>query len=122
MPIDVRQIVKFSSDLRNGRNRLGKQVADVVRQQARAVETAAKSRVPVQTGALRNSIHVTTEGSGVGSSIAASVTTDLRYAQFVEYGTGRGPPQPFMGPALDAQTIPFYLAIEKAAVESLGGT
>ena len=48
------------------------------------VENAAKSKAPVGTGELRNSImHVLDS-----DAIACDVGTNLEYAPYVEYGTG----------------------------------
>lgn len=51
---------------------------------------AAKSRAPVATGALRNSISVRSDG------LTAAVYTDCPYAAAVEFGTSKRAPQPFM--------------------------
>jgi HK97 gp10 family phage protein len=121
MPIDASQMFAYSAELRTYPNRLGKRAADAVRQQAKAVEQAAKNNVPVRTGTLRNSIHTETTGGGSSGSISASVVTTEKYAGFVEFGDGRGPPQPFMGPALDSQEGQFYSAMEEVAADGLGG-
>lgn len=62
---------------------------------ARKVEAKAKSLAPKRTGALARSISTdeTENGSEVGPTV--------RYASFVEYGTWKDAPQPFMGPAAE---------------------
>lgn len=76
---------------------------------------AAKAIVPVDTGALRDSI--TAEVAPQTSSVFGRISAGMSYASYVEYGTGRrGDPsapyphvetwpgmvaQPFMRPALD---------------------
>jgi HK97 gp10 family phage protein len=60
---------------------------------ARRMEKDGKRFAPVLTGALRESIHADIHG------MEAEIGTDLSYAHFVEFGTGHGPPQPYMGPA-----------------------
>lgn len=82
------------------------------------VEQEAKLICPVETGALRESIHTTVQEQGV--TVVATVSSDLEYAPYVEFGTGargsassgagpgpyRGdwpgqPAQPFLRPAID---------------------
>ena len=65
---------------------------------ADAAARAARDRAPVRTGTLRRSIRVN-EARRRGSRIEASVSTDVPYARFVEYGTSDTPAQPFMTPA-----------------------
>ena len=122
MPIDASQMFAYSAELRTYPNRLGKRAADAVRQQAKAVEQAAKARAPRgPTGDLKDSIHVETTGGGSSGSISARVVSDLSYSAYVEQGDGHGPPQPYMGPALDANEDGFYSEMEKVAAEGLGG-
>jgi HK97 gp10 family phage protein len=54
---------------------------------------SARANVPVLSGALKNSLYLTQSGA------RAVVGTDLFYARFVEYGTTRMAPDPFIGPA-----------------------
>ena len=54
------------------------------------------SLVPVDTGALRDSIDYNVEGDG---TLNFEATED--YAGFVEYGTTKMDPQPFFNPPLD---------------------
>ncbi len=51
---------------------------------------AAKRRAPVETGRLRDSIHVVQEG------LTARVVAGCGYAAAVEFGTQNAPAQPFM--------------------------
>jgi hypothetical protein len=44
------------------------------------------------------------------------VFTDLRYAQFVEYGTYKDPVQPFMAPAADGQERPFLARMGRVVI------
>lgn len=60
---------------------------------AQELQADAKSRAPVDTGALRDSIYIR------GGKDFRTVGSDIRYARFVEYGTSDTSPQPFMNPA-----------------------
>jgi len=58
------------------------------------VVTDAKSIVPVKTGTLQRSI------SWQGGRGEYKVGSRVNYAPYVEYGTSRMVPRPFLGPAL----------------------
>lgn len=64
------------------------------------------------TGATANSIGVDLEDGG----LAASIGPTTSYAPYLEFGTRRMSPRPFMGPALDAVEPSFT-----AAMGQLGG-
>ena len=51
---------------------------------------AARSRAPVDTGRLRDSIRAESDG------LTARVIADCEYAAKVEFGTSKNPPRPFM--------------------------
>lgn len=92
--------------------RVGARVARVVRRTAAAVERDAKALCPVDTGFLRNSITTSVGGDGRSSLMSAEVGPSANYAPFVEFGTSRMAPQPFLMPALAAHENEFYLAVQ----------
>jgi HK97 gp10 family phage protein len=61
----------------------------------------AKTRVPVLTGTLRDSIGPDEDGYGAGAP----------YAPFVEFGTSDTAPQPFIGPSSDTAETVFVTGI-----------
>lgn len=73
---------------------------------AEAAKMAARARslAPVRTGALRASITASPPSvqAGVVSVTVAAGGGTVDYAPFVERGTSRMAPQPFMRPAVDA--------------------
>lgn len=73
----------------------------------------AKGRAPVDTGALRNSIHGEMTGDTSGE-----VTAGVEYAPYVEYGTVHMGAQPYMHPAADA-VLPGFVAAVKQVAEGL---
>lgn len=81
----------------------------VVAKSAHDVERIAKTRAPVDTGALRNSISATVH------TLSAEVGPTVNYAPYLEFGTSRMAPQPFMGPAADATEPGFVAAMEQLA-------
>ena len=61
------------------------------------------------TGATANSVGVDLEDGG----LAASIGPTTSYAPYLEFGTRRMSPRPFMGPALDAVEPSFTAAMEQ---------
>ncbi len=59
------------------------------------IKTIAQNLAPVDTGSLRDSIDVSKENNKI------IIGSDLGYSGFVEYGTLRQPPQPFIRSALN---------------------
>lgn len=66
-----------------------------VHAEAFAIEADAKRFVPVDTGALRSSLHTIAPAG----SLTAAVGTNVDYGFYQEYGTGRMAAQPFLRPA-----------------------
>lgn len=114
MSADTSELRKLSADLRAAPARARNRVGQAIRKSALDVETGGKARVRVDTGATKNSIGVDlTVSDGV---IAATIGPTTHYAPYLEYGTSRMAPRPFMGPAADA-VIPSL----EAAIASVGG-
>lgn len=88
-------------------------VAKGVKKAALLVQSDAKRLVPVDTGRLRNSITIESVVTETGAE--ASVGSNVEYAPYMEYGTGRRgdttvehrqdrlgvPPHPYLRPALE---------------------
>lgn len=78
------------------------------------IEQAAKARVPVDTGRLRNAIHV--EHDDGGFAVIAG-DTETFYGHIVEHGGNNTAARPFMIPALEESRG----AIQKLAKTALSG-
>ena len=65
---------------------------------ARTVADQAKTRVPVDTGRLRDAIH--TEPEHLDAYVIAG-NEDVWYGHLVEHGTSKTPPRPFLVPSLE---------------------
>jgi len=74
----------------------------------------AKSLVPVRTGFLRDSMHHLVTGFNL------DFLADAQYALYVEMGTYRMTPRPFMRPALDANQQKILDAIRAGCLNALG--
>lgn len=73
----------------------------------------ARALAPVDTGNLRAGIQGSTE---IGAThVVGEVSASAEYATYVEHGTSRMAPQPFMRPAQEATTPAWLQAIGQAA-------
>ena len=104
-----------------------------VQEGAEMVVQTAKAKVPVDTGALKESIKIIESKAGekgsfskVGSDIAIhkrdAVTRQAHgyYSFFTEYGTSRMPARPFIRPALDENSQKIkdkFIEVLKSEVE-----
>lgn len=75
-------------------------VSAAVKEASEHVADEAKMRVPVDTGDLRDAIHVERGGPATYSVLAGD--SDAFYGHMVEFGTSRTAPRPFMVPAAEA--------------------
>lgn len=80
---------------------------------ADAIAEGAKSRVPVDSGALRDAIHVE-EVEGGYTVVAGS--SEAFYGHIVEHGSSRVPPRPFLIPAAESE-IPNTIERLKEAMD-----
>lgn len=72
--------------------------ADKVQAAALVAESQAKAYCPVDTGRLRGSI--STDLSEEKNLIIGAVSAHTNYAEYVEFGTSRMAPQPYLRPAM----------------------
>lgn len=108
---ELGQLVATFTDKTNG---MDSRTSLIVRKAAFDVERGAKLRAAVDTGFMRSSIHTEIQQND-WRVYAAEVKVDAEYAWFVENGTSRMAPQPFMGPAYDAVLPGFLAALELIA-------
>lgn len=76
-------------------------------------ETYAKELTPVRTGNLRNSISHKVDDSDK----AAVIGTNVEYAPYVELGTRKQQPKPYLRPAIEDH-IPEYKSILEREVKN----
>lgn len=80
------------------------------------IEADAKRLCPVDTGFLKNSIsrEITADTfRGSGGAFGGQVGPTASYGAFVEYGTSRMGPEPYMGPAFERRAPGFVAAMEQ---------
>lgn len=97
-------------ELDAGLERVPERMDQVVRRAGLEVESTAKTLAPVDTGFLRSSI-----SAEFPSRYKAVVTAHAHYAGFVELGTSRMAPRPYLYPALDRIAPWFERAVAAAA-------
>ena len=71
-------------------------------------EGYAKDLCPVDTGRLRNSITHATDDDSV------YIGTNVEYAAYVELGTSKQKPRPYLGPAAENHTREYPALVEQA--------
>jgi hypothetical protein len=74
----------------------------------------SQERVPVDTGALKESGHVFEEPDAVVLSYNAPNNIGISYAAYVEYGTHSTRAQPYVNPAVESAMSVFNEGLEDA--------
>lgn len=110
--IDVSQLQTLARDMREAGPAVAAGARAIVSKTALDVERDAKTLAPVRTGNLRNSIG--TDSSGSNAYVTRrTIGPTANYGLFVELGTSRMAPRPFMKPALDRHEGPFNAALDQ---------
>jgi len=116
----VEQIRSVARALDTSQTEVRRKARDAVRLSTLQVERGAKLRAPVDTGALRNSITSSFTGTGLGSDFVGECGPEVYYGVFVELGTVKMAPRPFLGPAFDEVEPAFVAALEQ--IDPLAGS
>ena len=96
MPADTSALRKLAADLGAAPARVRRDIEGALERAADDLVARARALAPVETGELRDSIRA----SGSGMEVTVSATAP--HAIYVEHGTRKMGPRPFMGPATDA--------------------
>lgn len=113
MPADVSQLLAFAKFTRSVGAKIRKEATKEVAKTAEQVLNDAFNAAPELTGELRDSL--TKSGRGLKATVEATAP----YAHFVEFGSGHGPPQPYMNPAADTADQQFPADIESAVLRAI---
>ncbi len=92
---DASEVHDLASDMRRHAATVEPQAARVVAKIAYDIVATAQAIVAVDTGLLKSSISASIR---VLSAVISALT---EYAAYVEYGTSKMAPQPYMGPAFE---------------------
>lgn len=116
--IDTSELDALARSLGKAAGGIGARTAAVLRKTAYDIERSAKAQAPVDTGALRASISTSFSGDGRHGTMAAEIGPTVEYGIYLELGTSRMPPQPYLAPAYE-QHIGSLEAALGAAVENV---
>lgn len=111
----------LARDFDRAGDKLGRDAYNLVRMSTLRTEALGKARAPVDTGFLRSSITSEFEGGPGSDRIMGETGPEAHYAAYVEGGTSRMAPQPYMNPAADVVEPEFYAAAEQIARQVLDG-
>lgn len=99
--IEFRGLEELRGKLRRNANL--DDVKKVVQMNGAEMHRKALGKVPVDTGELKRSIHLNQRDNG----FTAHMKAEANYASYVEYGTRRMRPQPYIRPAYYSQKTRF---------------
>lgn len=104
--IEMNELNRLAVDLGRASITAPLKASAAIRKTAFDIEATAKTFVPVDTGATKNSIHASAaDGRPLGAgSLVADIGPTTDYAPHLEYGTVNMAPHAFMGPAADRHT------------------
>lgn len=111
MAFEYDDIRKLTADLSDAIPSIKEKGRKALRKTAIDTVNSAKNRVPVDTGHLKSTIGASFEGD-----LHAEIGPTADYGYWVEVGTSRMAPQPYLGPAAD-----IHFPLFEEAVAQLGG-
>jgi HK97 gp10 family phage protein len=111
--IDTGGLRSLRADLGKAAGQAVSRASQAVRKTAHDIEADAKVNAPVDTGNLRGSI------SRDIKTLSTEIGPTANYGRYVEEGTSRMAPQPYMNPAADRRFPQFDAAMDQIAREAL---
>lgn len=110
--VDVSEILALEAELRGpAEQRVREGGRLIVRKSTLDTQAGGQARSPVDTGFNRNSI--TSSFSGNQSEFTGETGPTSEYGGFLEEGTSRMAPRPYMRPSADITEPKFYEAADK---------
>jgi len=124
MEIEILGLTELEDNLSNLEEKLGKALAEALDKISEKIRDDAKGFAPVDTGALRKSIRTEKKGklqvsiiAGGGGVINPKTGREVDYAGYVEFGTSRMSPQPYMQPALEKNRDEILRIVKEKVLE-----
>lgn len=111
----IEELYKVEAELAAGKVRMLAKGPVVLRAATYRMQSYAMGAAPVDTGALRSSITVGFNGGLMAGWMEGMAGPEIRYGGYVEFGTERTRPQPYMGPALDRAAVEFEMGLAALA-------
>lgn len=105
--IDTHEVDRLLTDLAKASEQVARRASQAIAKTAHDIEADAKILVPVDTGFLKNSI-----SSDIGE-LEAEVGPTAHYGGYVEEGTSRQSPQPYLRPAFDRRKEGLVKALDQ---------
>lgn len=117
MSVDASDMLKLSRDLSAAGRELVPIARTIIQKGVQDIKRDAQTAAPVDTGFLKGSI--TYETRVLSTSVVGEVGPSAEYGAFVEYGTSRSGPQPYMGPAFARHAPLIEAALDQAIARLL---
>ncbi len=117
--IDTGALLSVQTGLAHVGSEIPKRVAEVVADFGDKVALTAQDIAPRRSGVLAASISSETIRTGGGTVAKAIIGSNVKHGKYVEWGTSKMAPEPYLSPALDAWGDQFARAAAEAAVEGL---
>lgn len=105
--VDTSEVNRLAVDLGKAPEGVTRKAGQAIGKTAHDIERDAKLIVPVDTGFLRNSITSDID------PLSAEIGPTAKYGEYVEDGTSRQEPQPYMRPAYDRNKDGLVRALEQ---------
>ena len=118
MKIDVDDLNRLAMDLSAAGPKALPPAARAVEKASRDIERDAKIACFVRTGNLRSSI--STDLSVTDTSVTAEIGPTASYGGYVESGTSRAGPRPYLGPAFSRHADLLVHALDEIAARTAG--
>jgi HK97 gp10 family phage protein len=96
LKVELKGVPEFISNLKAQSVEIQKAVSDDIQKGGLSIERDAKLKAPVDTGALKSSIHYEQTGE-----FSCNISDGVLYGVFQEYGTSKMRAQPFMRPSVE---------------------
>lgn len=100
----VADLVRLAVELEVTSGTIAARASTIVAKTAADIVRDAQAIVPVDTGHLKNSI-----GFDMPTPFEANIGPTANYGGYIEFGTSRMGPRPYMGPAFD-RNLPLFIA------------